>query len=88
MIRNGKKEAVMELVEVITKAREGTLRCPKCGSEGVSLQNVRIGMEAGKPKVDPNTYGLCKKCGSKIAIEELQNVGDGVARKPWWQLWK
>jgi uncharacterized Zn finger protein len=78
----------MELMDVIKKASEGTLRCPKCGSEGVSLQNVRVGMKDGKPFMDPSAYGSCKKCSAKLSIEKLQNKGDDVAGKQWWQFWK
>lgn len=78
----------MELVDLIKKASEGTLHCPKCREAGMFLQNVRVSMEAGKPKVDPNTYGLCKKCGAKVSIDKLLKGSDSAKSKPKWQFWK
>lgn len=78
----------METGDVIKKASEGTLRCSKCGSEGISLQNVRVGMKDGKPFVDPSAYGLCGKCGARFSFEKLQKMRQGSAGKQWWQFWK
>jgi hypothetical protein len=85
---NERKEDPMELGDLLKQAHEGVLQCPKCSTAGVSLQNVRVSMKDGKPFMDPNAYGSCKKCGAKLSIEKLQNMGGGIAEKQWWQFWK
>lgn len=77
----------METSDLIKQASSGKLACPKCGSEDMSLQNVRVGMKDGKPFVDPSAYGLCKKCNAQIPIEKLQKMLSGGG-KQWWQFWK
>ena len=76
----------MELVDLLKKASDGTLQCPKCGWVGMSLQNVLVGMERGEPKVNKSAYGLCKKCGVKMSFEKLEKIIAGNER--WWKFWK
>ena len=74
----------MEIADLLKKAHEGELQCPKCGAAGVSLQNVRVGMKDGKPFVDPSGHGSCKKCNAKLSIEKLLEVGDRPAKGKAW----
>jgi predicted nucleic-acid-binding Zn-ribbon protein len=84
----------MEVVDLLKKASQGELQCPKCGAAGVSLKDVRIGVarvgaNVGKPEIMPSAYGQCGKCGAKIPIEKLQEMSDRPAEgKKWWQFWK
>jgi hypothetical protein len=64
----------MALADLLKKASGGEIPCPKCGALGVSLQNVRIAMEAGKPKLDSSAYGKCGKCDARIPNEQLQKM--------------
>lgn len=57
--------------DFLKQAHAGELQCPKCGAAGVSLQDVRIGKEAGKPYLDPGASGKCGKCGARLSLDRL-----------------
>jgi hypothetical protein len=92
----------MELADLLKKASQGELQCPRCGAGGISLRDVRVGVAGagvtpGKPQLTSG-YGLCGKCGITIPIETLREMlahpaaGDKTsdfpaAGKKWWRFW-